>query len=425
MTDDKALSPVFILAPPRSYTSLFSASLGQHPALFGMPELNLFQAVKMEDFWSGLDENGVQRSPFWHVMRHGLLRAVAQLYLGEQTYESVRAAERWVRTRATMTSGEVYRELAQKLSPRRIVEKSPGYLRKEEYLERLLETFPQARFIHLVRHPMGQCLSSLKAKGGKQLLFMLGAVDYRGAAPVLDPQIVWHDSQIRIMNFLEQLPVEQWVRIRGEDFIMEPAAVLQQICRWLEISDTPEVIEAMLHPEASPFSCEGPANARLGNDINFLQNPSLTPGRVPDQSLQVALPWRVDGATFHPRVIELAQELGYESCVPVHAERTPLAPLMWGGRTLLDGGNLRFKEVMKDPKLRSLGEALLKQMREDFAADQPENESAKSNGQLGSTSRDELEKQKQWLEYRADILDAMLEETIASLEQVNSLLRDA
>ena len=32
-------APLFILAPPRSYTSLFNAMIGQHPEAYGLPEL--------------------------------------------------------------------------------------------------------------------------------------------------------------------------------------------------------------------------------------------------------------------------------------------------------------------------------------------------------------------------------------------------
>jgi len=79
--------PLFVLAPPRSFTSLISTMLGQHPRMYGFPELNLFMAETMDEFWRGTDGDGERKSTFWPVMRHGLLRTVAQLYAGEQTIE--------------------------------------------------------------------------------------------------------------------------------------------------------------------------------------------------------------------------------------------------------------------------------------------------------------------------------------------------
>ncbi|MBF0373767.1 MAG: sulfotransferase [Alphaproteobacteria bacterium] len=306
------LDPLFILAPPRSFTSLVCACVGQHPELLGLPELNLFQADKMEDFWSGREPDGQLRSPFWAVMRHGMLRTVAQFYSGEQTIQSVNMAERWIKTRRDRTSGEVYRELAEYVAPLRIVEKSPGYLRGRVNLERLIATFPNARFIHLLRHPRGQCESLMNAKGGQALLFMLGSVDRSGEEPVLDPQILWHDANVRILDFLEDLPPERSIQVRGEAFLNDMDATLARICDWLGVRGDAQAIEAMKHPEDSPFSHVGPINARLGNDINFLNAPALRPGGVTMPTLAGPLDWRPDGASFHPRVAEMAREFGYE-----------------------------------------------------------------------------------------------------------------
>mgnify|MGYP006327808131 CR=1 FL=1 len=44
-------APVFLLAPPRSYTSLINAMLGQHPQCFGLPELCLFNVETLVELW--------------------------------------------------------------------------------------------------------------------------------------------------------------------------------------------------------------------------------------------------------------------------------------------------------------------------------------------------------------------------------------
>ena len=80
--------PLFLLAPPRSFTSVICGVLGQHPELFGTPELNLFRAPTMSRFI---------RLSRLHV---GMHRLVAQLYAGEQTIESVIMARHWLLARA-------------------------------------------------------------------------------------------------------------------------------------------------------------------------------------------------------------------------------------------------------------------------------------------------------------------------------------
>lgn len=311
-SDPEALPPpLFILAPPRSFTSLVCAIIGQHPQMYGLPEMNLFQCGSMAEFNTGRNPDGSVKSPFWATMRHGLLRVVGELYGGEQTTETIAMAERWARQRTAMDAGVVYREIAARLAPLRLVDKSPGSLRMRLYLDRMLETFPNARFLHLTRHPRGQCESVMKVKGGKALLFTLGAIDRSGEEPVLDPQILWHDSQVQILNFLETLPADRWLRLTGESLLADLDGELPKLCRWLGIDDGPEAIAAMKRPEEGPYSHVGPVNARLGNDINFLTDPHLKPGGVKTPSLEEPLSWRDDGRGFHPWVADLARELGY------------------------------------------------------------------------------------------------------------------
>jgi hypothetical protein len=303
--------PVFILAAPRSYSSLVAAMIGQHPDLYGMPELNLFQCETIAEFNSGITPEGTKKSPFWATMRHGLLRAVAQIHASEQSLEAIRMAERWLKQREDRTPGEVFTELARAMAPRRIVEKSPGVLRNRAFLDRMHETFPGAKYIHLLRHPLPQGQSALTAKGGSALLMALNSVDYRDDTPTLEPQIAWHDAQIRILRFLDDLPDGSFVTLRGEDFLNDLDGHLPALCRWLGISDAPEALAEMRHPERSPYSMMGPASAPLGNDVNFLNSPTLREGEVKLPPLDAPLPWRKDGAALHPRVRALAEALGY------------------------------------------------------------------------------------------------------------------
>src|SRR5665213_1843187 len=97
-------APLFLLAPPRSYTSLVNAMLGQHPQAFGLPELCLFNVEELIELWQGsegpVSENGA-------IARHGLMRAVAEIYCGEQTTASVNMARAWAAAREDRTTGQV------------------------------------------------------------------------------------------------------------------------------------------------------------------------------------------------------------------------------------------------------------------------------------------------------------------------------
>ena len=295
-------APIFLLAPPRSFTSVICGVVGQHPELFGSPELNLFRARTMSRFI---------RLTRLHV---GLHRLVAQLYAGEQSVEAVVMARNWLLARRDRTTTEVHHELCAKVGARALVQKSPRYQRRLGQMEAVLAAFPNARFIHLLRHPLDMCKSYLEMKDpAAQLLACadVGAVDRSGPEPIADPQILWHDYNLRILRFRERVHPSRWLQITGEDFLADIDEQLKALCAWLDVSDDPEAIAAMKRPEDSPFACFGPLNALAGNDLKFLRDPRLRPYKRKPKSLEGPLPWRPDGASFHPRVVEMAHIFGY------------------------------------------------------------------------------------------------------------------
>lgn len=299
-------APLFLLAPPRSYTSLMNAMLGQHPQCFGLPELCLFNVERLFQLWvRTTDEMGSEAKT-----RHGLLRAVAEIYSGEQTMDSVRMATHWCAARQNHSTAQIYQELVAKIDPLVAVEKSPAYTVDIQRLFRIEAAFPDARYIHLTRHPVGQCKSVMSLYDGTFALFV-NSIDFLDDRAVVEPQFAWYDLNINILNFLDTIPPERQMRLRGEDMMSDPPKYLQAVCRWLGLRDDVDAIDDMMHPERSPFACFGPLDAMFGNDPNFLSGPTFRPHKVKVPPLDRPVPWREDGKGLYPRVVELARELGY------------------------------------------------------------------------------------------------------------------
>jgi hypothetical protein len=282
--------------------------LGQHPQCFGLPEMSLFNVEILNQLWiRASDEMGGTDAK----TRHGLLRAVAEIYGGEQTMQSVRMAEHWCAAREHWPVGDVYRELVAKIDPLMPVEKSPAYSLDIKRMRAIYKTVPDARFIHLTRHPVGQCKSVMALYDGTFALFV-NSIEFLDDRAILEPQFAWHDFNINILNFLDSVPPEQQTRLRGEDMMSDPPKHLTRICRWLGIRQDADALEQMMHPERSPFACFGPIAALFGNDPNFLAGPSFRPHKVKVPRLDEPLPWREDGQGLKPEVVALARELGYE-----------------------------------------------------------------------------------------------------------------
>jgi hypothetical protein len=300
-------APLFLLAPPRSYTSLVNAMLGQHPQAFGLPELCLFNVDTLVDLWKGskteIAENGA-------IARQGLLRAVAEIWGGEQRTATINMAFAWASRREQWSTAQVFQEIVAQIHPLVAVEKSPSYTMSVKRMQAIHRAFPDARFIHLVRHPVAQCKSLMAINDGAFCLKM-ESIEIGEEHAMLEPQIAWHDINVNILNFLDEVPPERQLRMRGEDIMAEPERRLAEIARWVGLRDDADAIAQMMHPERSPFACFGPINAMFGNDPNFLAGPTFRPHKPKVPPLDKPVPWRDDGGGLYPEVIEMAREFGY------------------------------------------------------------------------------------------------------------------
>jgi hypothetical protein len=127
----------------------------------------------------------------------------------------------------------------------------------------------------------------------------------------LDPQRSWYALNMNICEFLEAVPVQQKLRIRGEDLLSDPDRVLSQIASWMGTKTDSRSIAEMKHPERSPYSKIGPPGAQFGNDRNFLKDPLFRWQAIKRENLEDPLSWRADGLGFLTEVRDLANKFGY------------------------------------------------------------------------------------------------------------------
>lgn len=294
--------PLFILCPPRSFSSIVCGIIGQHPQCYGLPELNLFLGEDLGELWNGVP------AFMGSFGRDGMLRAIAQLHEGEQTADSIMRAQEWVIEHGNWPVRTVFDHIQELAGPKVLVEKSPSTVVKQEYIDRMLRNFPKANLIHLTRHPRGTAESVLSLRAGHQNLNRIV-----GNIAGLDPERIWRISHERVIAATESLPVGQCMRLKGEALLANLDVYLPQICEWLGLRQDPEAIEAMMHPEQSPYACPGPPGAARGNDPNFLENPHLDPARlagIKEPCLAGELSWRA-GEVFDKTTIKFARQLGY------------------------------------------------------------------------------------------------------------------
>jgi hypothetical protein len=308
--------PVVILSLPRSYSSLACAMLGQHPQLFDTLETQLFEVDTLREWWRSYGD--IHDSD-------GLVRVLAEIQFGNQSWEAVRFARGWVWSCRHLATRDVAWMLAEELFPLAMIEKTPieSASRKaiRAKLQRRLRVFPKARFIHLVRNPVDYGLSHLThlekmsknscpRRMNRRYQMML---DYTTDPPTIDPQVLWFRVNAAIVEFLAGLQEEQKLLVRGEDLISSPDTELGRIASWLKLRSDPQAIAEMKHPERSPFACLGPRNAMFGGDPTFFRAPALREAKPSMNGLRKSVPWRDDKMSFRSDVIELAERFGYHA----------------------------------------------------------------------------------------------------------------
>jgi len=284
--------------------------IGQHPELAGLPELKLFSYPTIVELQASLPrywiERGItHRSP-------GLVRAVAELEFGGQTSESLSAARHWLQERLLWSGAAVFDLLQERLSPRFVVEKSPENVVSDDALQRMASAYPNARYIHLTRHPV------TTQRSLQEHLKRTVPGNPQDGEP-MSGIASWYETHRRILHFASDLPTDRYIRVRAEDVLNDSLPQLRTIATWLGVRTDDSAIEAMNHPEASPFAKPGPLDSGAvgGNDPAFLSNPIPHRVEVP-RSLDPPNGWAADLSVWR-MVVALANRLGYfDECETMH-----------------------------------------------------------------------------------------------------------
>jgi len=296
-----SLDLVFLLAPPRSYSTVSIALLAGHPLLYGLPETNLFTGETLGERISAANRLGAKNE--W-IQLTGLARAVAQLHEGRQDPAALGRAAEWIRERSAQSPKQVMDHLLGLVSPLIGVEKSPLTVGSAQALTTCMRAYPNARYLHLVRHPVSTQRS------------MLALYDTFLFPPQMTHQervrrclLAWYSCHLRIVQAMRALPGWQWMRVRAEDLIGRPRTWLPHVLDWLGLDYDEAIISRMIQTERWEFATWGDEAGFGGGDPKFLNDPALRP--VPPPSHDVIDPeWGIsDGA--RERIATLARHLGY------------------------------------------------------------------------------------------------------------------
>jgi len=271
--------PLFILAPARSYSTVSTALLAGHPGTYGFPELQLFTLWPARKTLGALMDHSVVRS-VWPLpsdvitrMQSGILRTLADLHDGCQDNEAIERARIWLNENGDWPTVKLLNYLLDMISPRMGLVKSPEIIMSDERLRACFTGFPNARYLHLTRHPVSTQQSMHE-----------NWRDWDGSdrkTLILQAASTWYFSHRRVVRAFTQLPDRQWMRLRAEDLLREPQAQLQRLLAWLDLPFDDQVIARMLRTQDWQFAGNGPDGNLYGGDAKFMNSPVLVPPPEP------------------------------------------------------------------------------------------------------------------------------------------------
>ncbi|MEM7352068.1 MAG: amino acid adenylation domain-containing protein, partial [Acidobacteriota bacterium] len=280
---------VFVLAPPRSGTTLLRVLLGGHPELFAPPELELLS-------WQTLGQRRAAfsgRDAFW---REGLLRAVMESHGLDAAGASALVEDL---EREDWSTRRLYGWLQAALGERLLVDKTPSYALDLSILERAESEFEGARYLHLVRHP-GAMIHSFEAARLDQLFFRR---QHPWSTRRL-AELLWNVSHENVLRFLGRVSPERQLRVEFEELVQRPQAVLEEICDFLGVDFDPAMLEPYADAGARMTDGLHAASKMLG-DVKFHQHRKINPA--------TAESWRssLDEAELGVPTWEMAARFGY------------------------------------------------------------------------------------------------------------------
>lgn len=216
------LTPIFVFSVPRSGSTMLGSMLGAGEDAVALPEVPFIGILHYRHILPGgtapaesivSEINGSFRLEHLDIGRIDDRFQLPEL-IDDAAYR--RLIEKLVRERAARDD---------KPGIRYWVEHSPTQSR---YVESLLRTFPNAFFLHLVRD-------------GRAVAASMLPLDW-GANSVKEAAHMWLEELAYGFTAEEMLGKDRCLRVRYEELLLSPEAVLQNICAFVGLSYDPAMI---------------------------------------------------------------------------------------------------------------------------------------------------------------------------------------
>jgi hypothetical protein len=211
----------FILSAPRSGSTLLRKMLGCHPNIYAPMELHL---MSYQDYSQRNDE--LNTDDHAHLLEGTIV--ARQEIRGIKREVSSAVDQMYTRDKRNVT--QFFKEIDPHIKEKILIDKTPTYAFSLATLERLKLTFPQAKFIHLVRKPNAVIKSLIDADLGQLIRFQKTS----GISSGRFAEALWCICEKNIQAALTD-STSQSIKLNFEDLVTNPKPIIEKLQCFLEV----------------------------------------------------------------------------------------------------------------------------------------------------------------------------------------------
>ncbi len=292
---------VFLLAPPRTGSTLVRAMLAGHPKLFAPPELALLSYNTFGERSASVPGDA------------GLLEGPAQALRAAMDCDEETARRAMARFAGEVPVAEFYAHLQGLIGDRLLVDKTPHYVLSPDVLRRAEEDFEEPLYLMLQRHPYGMIRSYVESK-----IDLLLPERVRNESRFSRRQLgelIWLEGYRNMREFSRAIPAHRQHWLRFEDVTAAPRGEMARVCEFLGIEYSAGMEDPYRGDEQRRMTGGAGAVSRMLGDVKF--------HRYTGVDGSVAERWREEYTEdfLCEESAELARAMGYGLIADAAAER--------------------------------------------------------------------------------------------------------
>ena len=217
----------FLLSAPRSGSTLLRRMLGCHPDIYAPMELHLMSYLDFQQRYQELSDQDHK-----HLLEGTIV--ARQEVRGMQRSISAAVDQMYARDRRPVS--QFFSEIDPHLKQKVLVDKTPTYAFSLGTLERIKQTFPQAKFIHLKRSPNAVIKSMIDSELGQLIRFQKTS----GIHANRFAEALWCLCEQNIRTSLRDVS-DRTAHVNYESLVTDPETTMTKLHEFLEITPSTSI----------------------------------------------------------------------------------------------------------------------------------------------------------------------------------------